>query len=219
MKISGIGASFPVTSCSNEDAVTKLEKNSMDKFNFRLGEKSENLLDKLNATGIRNRYWLSGKESHIDLVSDAVDKALAEASMSKDEIDLIIYSSVFRQFIEPGESFFIAKALGFKNVECFDVLEACNSFVRASNISQAYLNAGQYDNILVITAEFSPHKKEFEPCFEMKDYSNLSYLFSILTAGEGASATIFSRGEQEWEQEMIAMPQHANFCYLPIAGM
>ncbi len=219
MKISGLGASFPSIHFTNEDAIHKLEKDSKDKFNYNLGSNFDDLLCKLNSTGIKNRYWLRENESHIDIVSDAVQKALNDASLSKNDIDLLIYSSVFRQFIEPGESFFIAKALGFKNIECFDVLEACNSFVRASNISKSYLNSGQYKNILVITSEFMPHQNNYKPSFEMKDYSNVNYLFSSLTTGEGASATIFTDDHKTWEQEIIAKPQHANFCYLPISNI
>ncbi|XLS27627.1 3-oxoacyl-ACP synthase III family protein [Flavobacteriaceae bacterium M23B6Z8] len=219
MKIAGLGAAFPSRVVNNEYVVEKLERESKKKFAFDISKNSKDILDKLNSTGIKTRRWLSENEHSIDLISDAIDKALKDASMQKKDIDLLLYASVFKQFKEPGDSFFIAKALGFNSIECFDVLEACNSFVRASNIAEAYLSMGKYQNILVVTSEFMVHHKEHLPSFQMNDLKNLEYTFSTLTVGEGATATIFSGSEKTWSQKVIGLPQHANCCFMAAHNM
>lgn len=214
MKIAGISAVFPSNVVTNEEVIEILERESKKKYNYHLSIPREALLDKLNSTEIKTRRWLSKNESRIDLVSEAIDKALIDAGLNKKDIDLILYASVHKQFKEPGDSFFIAKALGFHDVECFDVLEACNSFIRASNIAQAYLQMEKYKNILVITSEFMVHDDEYISSFQIDNIKNLDYSFSTLTVGEGTTATIFTAGNNKWEQDIIGLPQYANFCFM-----
>ncbi len=216
MKIAGIGASFPTLKIDNERVVDKLKTESFDRCNYSIDEYSDKIVEKLDDIGIQNRYWLDKNESYLDLINDAVQKALDDAGLKKTDIDLLIYSSVFKQFAEPGDSFFIAKMLGFTNAQCFDVLEACNSFIRASNIADAYLKSEKYKNVMVITCEFFTHRAEFNSSFQMEAPQDLQYLFSSLTIGEGTSATIFSNDEKTWAQNIVGLPESANACYLPI---
>ena len=48
---------------------------------------------------------------------------LEKSNTHPEEIDLLIYSSVDRKVAEPNESYLLAKALGLKKTECFDILE------------------------------------------------------------------------------------------------
>ncbi|WP_430909689.1 3-oxoacyl-[acyl-carrier-protein] synthase III C-terminal domain-containing protein [Maribacter sp. 2-571] len=219
MKISGLSAVFPSTIVTNQEVIEILEKESRKKYNYSLSIPREALLDKLNSTEIKTRRWLSKNESRIDLISEAIDNALIDANLLREDIDLILYASVHKQFKEPGDSFFIAKALGFKSIECFDVLEACNSFVRASHIAQAYLETNSYKNILVITSEFMVHDDEHLSSFQISDIKNLEYAFSTLTVGEGTTATIFTASEHKWKQKIVGLPQHANCCFMTAANI
>src|SRR5690606_14008827 len=111
--------------------------------------------------------------------------ALAESGLSLGDIDLLIHASVDRRVVEPGQSFLIARALGARSLQCFDVLEACNSWVRAAHLAHGLLGTGEYEHVLIVTSEFSVHEGEWLfRNFAIESDEDLHWAFPAFTVGE-----------------------------------
>ena len=83
-----------------------------------------------------------------------------------------------------------------RTTNCFDITDACMSWVRAIHIAHLMLRAGTFRNVMVINGEFhlGIHDK-----WTIETLDSLSYSFPMFTIGEAATATILLPDEQEWQ--------------------
>jgi 3-oxoacyl-[acyl-carrier-protein] synthase III len=148
----------------------------------------------------------------------ATTEALVKAGMDLQEIDLLIHAGVDRKVLEPGLSYLIAKALGMKSVQCFDILEACSSWVRAMDLAQAYLHTGKYRRVMIVTSEFAVHEGEWgQKSFQLTTARDLEWAFASLTLGEAATATIVDAGlAGGWQVDLKSLPEYADLCLCPL---
>ena len=105
-------------------------------------------------TGIsERRYWERGTLPS-DISTSAARKLMDKHKIKPDEIDLLIHSSVCRDFLEPSTASVIHSNLELQD-ECmfFDLSNAClgmlNSFVMAANI----IEAGTIKRALIVSGE------------------------------------------------------------------
>ena len=148
MKIEGISARLGSKSISNDDILKIIEENSRD-FEGDLSKTLSVVQKLLQKSGSKNRRWLDEGERPIDLLKESVSDALSQASLKTSEIDLLIYVGVGRGFLEPGGAYLVAQALQMWSVECFDIIDACMSWTRALQMSNALLKTKQYKNIKI----------------------------------------------------------------------
>lgn len=103
-------------------------------------------------TGIKSRH-IMGQETTADMAALAADRAIENAKIHADEIDMIIVSSVSSNLILPNTACFVQEHIGAKNAFCFDINTACTGFIMAYNIAQSYMNSGLVETALIIGAE------------------------------------------------------------------
>lgn len=103
-------------------------------------------------TGIETRRITEG-ESTSDLAAGAACKALEDAGVSAEEIDLILVASMTADESMPNMACLVQKKIGAVHATCFDINAACSGFLFALNTANAYLCSGMYAKILVIGAE------------------------------------------------------------------
>jgi acyl-CoA:acyl-CoA alkyltransferase len=72
---------------------------------------------------------------------------------------------------------------------CFDIADACMSWIRALEISYHFLRSGRYRRIMIVNGEFN-HHHGFPDNFRIRNLRQLEYTFPTYTIGEAASATI-----------------------------
>ena len=103
-------------------------------------------------TGIKTRY-ISERENTSQLGYRAACKAIENAAIDKNEIDLIIVATMTGDNITPSTACLIQEKLGLNgnHVMAFDVNAACSGFIYAMHIAASML--GQYRCALVIGAE------------------------------------------------------------------
>jgi acyl-CoA:acyl-CoA alkyltransferase len=166
-------------------------------------------------SGIQSRRWLSALDSSLPLIVRAVESALRHADVPKDEVGMIIFAGIDRKLIEPGFSFYLGKKLGLANVQCFDVLEACNGWVRAVDIASNYFRGGYKRKILIVTAEFLCHEGELvHKSFQIDQPEDLAWSMASMTLGESATATLLEADpDGVWEGEIVAVPEYSDLCY------
>jgi len=147
----------------------------------------------LRAMGTTVRYRCSDSERPYELCAEAGRRALANANMDPKEVDLLIYVGVGRGFIEPATANVFQDRLGLSNATCFDVMDACASWLRAIHIARSFIASGAYRNIMILNAEFNANFEDYR----VRSVEEFDYRFPTFSIGEAATATIVSDSEQD----------------------
>jgi 3-oxoacyl-[acyl-carrier-protein] synthase III len=171
----------------------------------------------LRQTGAQTRYLrdIEGGEKASDSIFTAIDNALKNANMTALDIDLLIYCGVGRGFLEPANAYFYAKAKGMYQANCFDVTDACMSWVRSAHIANLMLQSGASKAAMIVNGEFHLGMHDN---WEIRDVRALEYSFPMYTIGEAATATILLPSDRPWDFSYLSRPEFADLCTIPLPG-
>ena len=219
MRISSIAIKIPSLKLSNEEMISEIDKHNDDLPRKVVDRYKRELAYLLKKSGAETRYLRdrSKGETAIRLLKSAMSEALAEADLDKSEIDLLIFCGVGRGFIEPANAYFCAQAMGM-DCNCFDVADACMSWVRSLEIAQNFLASPSYKNIMVVNAEFTVYEYGYPDVFRIRSPRQMAYTFPAYTIGEAAAATILTKTDEKWTFDFESAPEAATLCYLPLKG-
>jgi len=104
-------------------------------------------------TGIKERRIAADNEYTSDMAAKAALKAMEQAGITADEIDLIIVATVTPDMAFPSTACFVQKLIGAHRAACFDISAACAGFLYALEIAQQFITSHTYETVLVIGAE------------------------------------------------------------------
>ena len=135
-------------------------------------------------TGIRERRIADPDKNTSDLAKEASMRALEQAGMIPEELDLIILATITPDTCCPASSNWLQGKLGAKNAVSFDVTAACTGFVFGLSIAEQYLKSGQFKTALVVGAEVLSRSTNW------KDRT------SCILWSDAAGAVVLSRSEQ-----------------------
>jgi len=219
MKIEAIALKTPSLCISNEQVLDFIEFYNRDQPPQVVAAYQRELAFLLRRAGSRQRFFRDRdrRESAIDLIAAAVDQSLAAAGLERREVDLLIYCGVGKGFVEPASAYFCAEALGM-TCSCFDVADACMSWVRSLEIAQALMAAAGYRRILIVNGEFTAYEYGFPDVYRIRQPGQLSYTFPAYTIGEAATATVVSADCRPWAFNFHSLPAHASLCSIPLPG-
>jgi len=216
ISIRGLGLEFPSHVWSNEDVIDIVRGHSEDGFEGDLDQTLEQVRFFFAASGAEQRKTLDPDvgETPIKLVRNAVEAALDEAKVTRQEIDILMHVGVGKGFHEPAQAFLTAQACGFDNVECFDVLEACMSWVRGLQLAAALIQSGQAERILIVNSEFHGDKNgPFQKgSFTIRRPDDVWSSFPSMTIGSVATATIVEAGDSDLKFNFVSRPKYADLC-------
>ncbi|HWL93238.1 MAG TPA: beta-ketoacyl-ACP synthase III [Phycisphaerae bacterium] len=133
-------------------------------------------------TGIGQRHIVTRSlgETTASLACDASRRALDDAGLTADDMDVIIVATITPEAILPSTSCFVQQALCSKPVPAFDLVAACSGFVYSLLNGAFMLQNSGYKNILVIGAEV------MSGITDMEDRS------TCILFGDGAGAAVLS---------------------------
>lgn len=134
----------------------------------------------VSRTGIKERRFAKDSVSTSDLAYEAGKKAIEDAGLMPDDIDLIILATLTPDMILPSTACFVQEKLKAVNAAAFDVSAACSGFLYGLTIATQMIKAGANKNVLVIGAE------AMSKVLDMED-RNTCVLF-----GDGAGAVVMS---------------------------
>jgi acyl-CoA:acyl-CoA alkyltransferase len=219
MRISAITGKLPSKVVKNEDILEYIKEYSPNASKLEIGAYLRLTKALLNRTGSRNRYIrdLESGENARELILTAMQQALDDSGLGKDDIDLVIYCGVGKGFLEPANAYFYAHYMGM-NASCFDIVDACMSWIRALEIAYQFTRSGQYRHIMIINGEFNAYDHGFPELFEIKHVRQIEYTFPTYTIGEAATATILSPSDEEWEFNYKSVPELCDLCTIPLDG-
>lgn len=134
-------------------------------------------------TGIRQRHVADAEMATSDLATRAAQKALADAGVTAEEIDLIIVATATPDMVFPSTSCLVQANLKATNAAAFDLLAGCSGFVYGSIVATQFIKAGFYKKILVIGAE---------TLSRIMDWTDRA---TCVLFGDGAGAAVFAETE------------------------
>ncbi|MFN7142949.1 MAG: ketoacyl-ACP synthase III, partial [Myxococcota bacterium] len=102
---------------------------------------------------IHERRWMAPDEATSDLIVPAARRAMDQAGVTIDDIDLLVVSTDTPDFLSPSTASVVAHKLGARRTGTFDINTACAGFVTALDLAAKYIAADeQYRTILVVGA-------------------------------------------------------------------
>lgn len=161
-------------------------------------------------SGIQYRHTAGGQESQSGLAAEALKDAFSRAGLPNGEADLLIAACGVQEQALPNTSSRILQAAGFKaGVPGIDVNASCLSFMAALSTAAAYLNAGMYKRIAIVSSDLPSRGVDWaEP-------------ESSLIFGDGAAAVIVERGHATqgiFAQRFETYPEGKELCEVRAGG-
>lgn len=121
-----------------------------DEFSARLDTSDAWIRER---TGIVERRIADESQSSSDLALAASREALAAASLSAADLDLIIVATSTPDFIFPSTACLLQAKLGVAQCPAFDVQAVCSGFVYALATADNFIRGGAAKRALVVGAE------------------------------------------------------------------
>ncbi len=128
-------------------------------------------------TGIRTRH-IATDETVAGMATEAAKRAVENAGITPEEIDLIIVSTVSAEQSLPCVACEVQKALGAKGAAALDVNSACSGFITGYQMAAGQIKAGLAKTALVIGSE----------C--LSNYVDWTDRGTCILFGDGAGAAI-----------------------------
>ena len=136
-------------------------------------------------TGIKERRIAAKDENTSDLAYKAAVKAIENAKLSVDDIDLIILATISPDAPMPSTACYLQKKLKAFNAVAFDISAACSGFIYGVSIVKAFISSGMYKRILLVGVEALSRVTDWTD-------RNTCVLF-----GDGAGAMIFEASQED----------------------
>lgn len=106
-------------------------------------------------TGIKTRGIFSAKLPS-DIASCAAEELFTTHGLKREDIDLLIYASVCRDFLEPSTASVVHSNLKLSpSCRSFDLSNACLGVLSAIEVSDAMIKSGQAQKVMIVTGENS----------------------------------------------------------------
>lgn len=133
-------------------------------------------------TGVATRHIITD-DTTVSMAAEAAKRALENAKVGAEEIDLLIVSTISSNVILPCAACEVQKEIGAVNATCFDMSAACSGFILAYNTAAAYLSGGVYQKALIIGSE------------SLSNLTNWKDRSTCILFGDGAGAAIMCAEE------------------------
>jgi 3-oxoacyl-[acyl-carrier-protein] synthase-3 len=129
-------------------------------------------------TGVQTRRRAAPSERLSDMATWAARRALSDAGLEPNDIDLVLVATMSQDEITPNTAPLVAHELGAERAGAMDIGAACSGFLAALRMAAGQIETGRADKILVIGAEALTRLLDF-------DDPKTAHLF-----GDGAGAVV-----------------------------
>jgi len=129
-------------------------------------------------TGIHQRHIAADGELTSDLAVIAAKRAISNAKIDVQDIDLVIVATSTPDRTFPATATKIQHQLGMKNGAAFDVQAVCSGFIYGLSVADSFIQSGKANTVLLIGAE------TFSRILDWEDRS------TCVLFGDGAGAVI-----------------------------
>jgi len=134
--------------------------------------------------GIKERRIAADTEATSDLATQAALRAIENAGLRVQDIDLIIVATATPDRKAPSTAAFVQHKLKAFNAVAFDISAICSGFLYGMSVASQYIATGVYNHVLVIGADtFS----------KITDWTHRNAVFF----GDGAGAAVLTYSNEE----------------------
>lgn len=184
-KIAGSGGYLPERVVTNDDLAAELATRQISTSDEWIVER----------TGIRQRHLAERGVTTSQLATEAARRAMDDAGVQADEIDMIIVATSTPDYVFPSTACLVQANLGAKGGAAFDVQAVCSGFVYAMTTADNFIRAGRARCALVIGAEV------FSRILDWNDRG------TCVLFGDGAGAVVLKAAD---EPGILAAHLHAD---------
>jgi 3-oxoacyl-[acyl-carrier-protein] synthase-3 len=132
----------------------------------------------MERTGIRERRIAGEREAASDLGYKASRKALQDAGVKPEEIDMIIIATMSGDMPMPSTATLVQGKLGARNASAFDINAACSGFIFGLGVADSFIRSGMSRRLLLVGVEVNS---------KFIDWQDRS---SCVLFGDGAGAVV-----------------------------
>ncbi len=154
-------------------------------------------------TGIVERRYADEGVSTSALAVPAADAAIADAGLTRADIDFIVFATLSPDHHFPGSSSYFQAHMEMAGVPAMDLRTQCTGFLYGLTVAASFVRTGLYRNVLVVGAEVHSHALDFSD--EGRD---VTVLF-----GDGAGAAVVSVSEPGDPSELHSFHLHSDGRY------
>lgn len=147
-------------------------------------------------TGIKQRHIAVDGQYTSDLAAEAGLKALEDAGMTADDVDLIIVATATPDLTFPATAAIVQHKLGVTQGAAFDLQAVCTGFVYALSTAEKFIASGQHKTALVIGAE------TFSRILDWEDRR------TCVLFGDGAGAFVVTQGPNDADTKKGILASH-----------
>lgn len=104
-------------------------------------------------TGIKERRIASADLTTSELCTRAARKALEDANLKPEDIDVILIGTVTGDALFPSTACYVQEKLGAFNAAAMDLQAACAGFIYVSTVADAFIKSGKAKHVLTIGGE------------------------------------------------------------------
>ncbi|NCY17420.1 MAG: 3-oxoacyl-ACP synthase III [Actinobacteria bacterium] len=180
-----------------------------------------------SVAGITARRWWSEETSFDEAAALAGARALEQAGVTPDEVDLLISTSVSKHHLEPSVACAVHHRLGLP-ATCtnYDLGNACLGFVNAMTIASMAIATGQARVVLIVDGEGS-RQVQTETIARLRredaTVTDVFEQFASLTIGSGAAAMVMGAPRSDSHAFLggvtRAATKHHELCIGDLQGM
>ncbi len=136
-------------------------------------------------TGIKQRHIVADAQLTSDLALEASLKAIDNAGIDKNDIDLIIVATTTPDKIFPSTACILQSKLNINECPAFDIQAVCSGFIYALTVANNFIKTKSANNVLIVGAETMS---------KITDYQDRS---NAILWGDGAGAVVLSSSDTE----------------------
>lgn len=134
-------------------------------------------------TGIGERRIADDETGAADMAAGAARRAMAEAGIRADQLDMILLSTATPDRLLPSTACDLQALLGAHNAAAYDFATACSGFLYGLSMAQGHIAAGQAEIILVACTE------------KMSSIIDWTDRTTCVLFGDGAGAAIVQKSD------------------------
>jgi len=160
-------------------------------------------------TGIRERRIATDDQACSDLCVPAAERALADAGVSPEQLDMVIVSTVTPDMTFPATGCLVQDRIGARNAGAFDLVSGCTGFIYGIGLADGMISNGACDYVLVISGEVLTR---------ITDWTDRS---TCVLFGDGAGAAVVGLAEPGTgvlSYVLESYGQHGDLLKLPAGG-
>lgn len=217
MKFLSVRHAVPSTVLTNEDMIDRIiAANRSIVAADQLTALATEVREYLARVGTNTRHVADGKEAAIDVLRSAVARALDAAKVQPGDLDFIIYAGVNRGWLEPSTAALVQREFAATKAACFDVGEACASWVRAVQIAHAFFKAETYKLGLIVNCECD---LDHLATYDIAAAPDKESVLAAFTIGEAATAAVVTlAGQSDLYINTRSFGQYCDLCMIPFAN-